>query len=77
MPRPTAPPAYTRRIQRLLALINEIKTNPRQEPRLLCRALGVSRAMLYKDRLELIHGVGITRQEGTVLQCLPGGSPLA
>ena len=59
MPRPTPPPAYTRRIQRLLALINEIKTNPHQEPRLLCRALGVSRAMLYKDR-QVLAQVGFT-----------------
>lgn len=59
MPRPTPPPAYTRRIQRLLALINEIKTNPRQEPPLLCRALGVSRAMLYKDR-QVLAQVGFT-----------------
>jgi predicted DNA-binding transcriptional regulator YafY len=56
MPRLILPPAYTRRIQRLLALINEIKTNPRQEPRLLCKALGVSWAMLYKDRQVLTQG---------------------
>lgn len=59
MARSTLPPAYTRRIQRLLALINEIKTNPRQEPRRLCRALGVSRAMLYKDR-QVLAQVGFT-----------------
>src|SRR5215472_3199096 len=59
VPRPTLPPAYTRRIQRLLALVNEIKTNPRQEPRLLCRVLGVSRAMLYKDR-QVLAQVGFT-----------------
>jgi predicted DNA-binding transcriptional regulator YafY len=40
-------------------LINEIKTNPRQEPRRLCRALGISPAMLYKDRQVLAH-VGFT-----------------
>src|SRR5262245_660803 len=59
MPRPTPPSMYTRRIQRLLALVNEIKTNPRQEPRLLCQALGVSRAMLYKDR-QVLAQVGFT-----------------
>lgn len=59
MSRSTLPPAYTRRIQRLLALINEIKTNPRQEPRRLCSALGVSRAMFYKDR-QVLAQVGFT-----------------
>src|SRR5574341_232505 len=34
-------------------------------------------ATLTEKVLELIHGVGITRQEVTVLQCLHGGSPLA
>jgi predicted DNA-binding transcriptional regulator YafY len=46
-------PQYTRRIQRLLTLIQEIKTNPRQPPEVLYAALGVSRAMFYKDRQEL------------------------
>jgi predicted DNA-binding transcriptional regulator YafY len=40
---------YARRVQRLLALINEIKTNPRQTPEALYTALGISRAMFYKD----------------------------
>jgi predicted DNA-binding transcriptional regulator YafY len=40
---------YARRVQRLLALINEIKTNPRQTPEALYAALGISRAMFYKD----------------------------
>jgi predicted DNA-binding transcriptional regulator YafY len=40
---------YTKRVQRLLALINEIKTNPRQTPAALYAALGISRAMFYKD----------------------------
>jgi predicted DNA-binding transcriptional regulator YafY len=40
---------YTQRVQRLLALINEIKTNPRQTPAALYAALGISRAMFYKD----------------------------
>src|SRR5262252_4097056 len=42
--------AQSRRIQRLLALVNEIKTNPRQEPRLLCRALGWSQSSIYPER---------------------------
>ena len=41
---------YTRRLQRLLTLVNEIKTNPRQSPEALYTALGVSSAMFYKDR---------------------------
>ncbi|GIX49161.1 MAG: hypothetical protein KatS3mg131_3372 [Candidatus Tectimicrobiota bacterium] len=45
--------AYARRIQRLLVLINEIKTNPHQRPEALYRSLGISRAMLYKDRQAL------------------------
>jgi predicted DNA-binding transcriptional regulator YafY len=40
---------YARRVQRLLVLINEIKTNPRQTPAALYAALGISRAMFYKD----------------------------
>lgn len=50
MQRPAPPPPYAGRLQRLLTLVNEIKTNPRQTPTTLYTALGVSRAMLYKDR---------------------------
>ena len=32
---------------------------------------------LTQQVMQLIHGVGSTGQEGTVLQCLHGGSPLA
>jgi hypothetical protein len=34
-------------------------------------------ATLTQKILELIHRAGLTGQEGTVLQCLHGGSPLA
>jgi hypothetical protein len=34
-------------------------------------------ATLPQKVLELVHGVGITGQQVTVLQCLHGGSPLA
>jgi len=34
-------------------------------------------ATLTQKGMELIHGVGVTGQEVTVLQCLHGGSPLA
>ena len=34
-------------------------------------------ATLTQKVMELIHGVGVTGQEVTVLQCLHGGSPLA
>lgn len=40
---------YSKRVQRLLALINAIKTNAKQTPATLSAALGVSRAMFYKD----------------------------
>jgi predicted DNA-binding transcriptional regulator YafY len=46
-------PQYTRRIQRLLVLVNEVKTNPRQQPEALSAALGISRSMFYKDRQDL------------------------
>jgi predicted DNA-binding transcriptional regulator YafY len=52
---------YTRRLQRLLVLVNEIKTNPRQKPESLFTALGVSRAQFYKDRQELA-GLGFRFQ---------------
>ena len=66
---PTPPPAYTRRIQRLLALINEIKTHPHQEPRLLCMALGVSRAMLYNMPMRSTH-----QADGRILMGRVSGS---
>jgi predicted DNA-binding transcriptional regulator YafY len=50
---------YARRVQRLLTLINEIKTNPRQQPEALYATLGVSRAMFYKD-CKLLATLGFT-----------------
>ena len=74
MSRPTPPPAYTRRIQRLLTLINEIKTNPRQEPRLLCRALGVSRAMRFVRYLQ--HWLSGTGPRLPVIDFVPVMHPI-
>jgi len=54
-----------------------------KEPmQLLCKSVeilhGLVRvATLPQKILELIHGVGISGQEVTVLQCLHGDSPLA
>jgi predicted DNA-binding transcriptional regulator YafY len=48
---------YPRRLQRLLALINEIKTNPYQAPGALYTSLGVSRPMFYKDR-QVLQALG-------------------
>jgi predicted DNA-binding transcriptional regulator YafY len=49
MPRSTALHPYARRLQRLLTIINEIKTTPHQTPKALYASLGISRAMFYKD----------------------------
>jgi len=49
MPQSVLPHPYTRRLQRLLAIINEIKTNPHQAPEALYTSLSISRAMFYKD----------------------------
>ena len=48
---------YTGRLQRLLALVSEIKTNPRQQPRALYQALGISSSMFGKDR-QVLAGLG-------------------
>jgi hypothetical protein len=56
---PVPPHQYTGRVQRLLALINEIKTNPYQTPEALYATLGISRAMFYKDRA-VLTGLGFT-----------------
>jgi len=49
---------------------------------LLCHSLQILDGLVRgstrpQNVLELVHGVGITGQEVTVLQGLPGGSPLA
>jgi hypothetical protein len=49
MPPSILPHPYTRRLQRLLTIINEIKTNPHQTPETLYTSLGISSAMFYKD----------------------------
>jgi hypothetical protein len=50
MPQSIALHHYARRVQRLLMIINEIKTTPHQTPEVLYTSLGMSRAMFYKDR---------------------------
>ena len=59
MPRSALPQQYSRRLQRLLSLVNEIKTNPCQAPDALWASLGVSRAMFYKDR-QALAALGFT-----------------
>jgi predicted DNA-binding transcriptional regulator YafY len=49
MPQSILSHPYTRRLQRLLAIINEIKTNPHQAPEALYASLSILRAMFYKD----------------------------
>lgn len=71
MPHSALSPQYSKRLQRLLLLVNEIKTNPRQTPEALWASLGVSRAMLYKDR-QALAALGFTfhydrRQRGHVI----------
>jgi predicted DNA-binding transcriptional regulator YafY len=53
----TQPHPYAGRLQRLLAIISEIKNNPRQEPQALYHALGISSSMFSKDR-QLLAGLG-------------------
>lgn len=59
MPRSALSHQYSKRLQRLLVLVNEIKTNPYQAPEALWASLGVSRAMLYKDR-QALAAMGFT-----------------
>ena len=71
MPRSALSHQYSKRLQRLLLLVNEIKTNPRQTPEALWASLGVSRAMHYKDR-QALTALGFTfhydrRQRGHVI----------
>ena len=58
MPQSIALHHYARRLQRLLALINEIKTTPHQAPDALYTSLGISRAMFYKDR-QVLKALGL------------------
>jgi predicted DNA-binding transcriptional regulator YafY len=50
-------PPYAKRLQRLLLLVNEIKTNPGQLPNALYASLSVSRSMFYKD-CQVLAGLG-------------------
>jgi biotin operon repressor len=59
MPPSALSPQYSKRLQRLLLLVNEIKTNLCQAPEALWASLGVSRAMLYKDR-QALAAIGFT-----------------
>jgi predicted DNA-binding transcriptional regulator YafY len=59
MPQSVSSHHYARRLQRLLALIHEIKTTPHQTPEALYTSLGISRAMFYKDCQEL-QALGLT-----------------
>src|SRR5262245_35759338 len=58
MPPSVAPQQYARRLQRLLTIINEIKTSPHQAPEALYTNLGISRAMLYKD-CQVLKALGL------------------
>ena len=49
---------YAGRLQRLLALINEIKTTSHQAPEALYISLGISRPMFYKDR-QVLKALGL------------------
>jgi len=59
MPRSALSQQYSRRLQRLLLLVNDMKTNPCQTPDTLWVSLGVSRAMFYEDR-QTLAGLGFT-----------------
>ena len=58
MPQSIALHHYAGRLQRLLGLVNEIKTTPHQAPEALYTSLGISRAMFYKDR-QVLKALGL------------------
>src|SRR5262245_138578 len=58
MPRSIALHRYARRLQRLLMIINEIKTTPHQVPEALYASLGISRSMFYKD-CQVLKALGL------------------
>ena len=58
MPQSIALHHYAGRLQRLLALINEIKTTSHQAPEALYISLGISRPMFYKDR-QVLKALGL------------------
>src|SRR4029450_6006011 len=58
MPQSVALRHYARRLQRLLTIINEIKTTPHQTPEALYISLGISSGMFYKDR-QVLKDLGL------------------
>src|SRR5215510_15933706 len=58
MPQSVSAHQYARRLQRLLMIINEIKTTPHQAPETLYTSLGISRAMFYKD-CQVLKALGL------------------
>lgn len=46
------------RVPRLIRLVTEVKTNPRQTPGQLCQTLGVSRARYFQDKALLEKDLG-------------------
>jgi predicted DNA-binding transcriptional regulator YafY len=54
--------AQLARVQRLIRLITEIKTNPRQTPEDLSRTLGISRSQYFQDKMLLEKGLGFRAQ---------------
>ena len=58
MPQSVTAQQYARRLQRLLMIINEIKTTPHQVPEALYTSLGISSAMFYKDR-QMLKALGL------------------
>jgi predicted DNA-binding transcriptional regulator YafY len=48
------------RVPRLIRLISEIKSNPRQTPEQLCQTLGISRAQFFEDKKLLAEALGFT-----------------
>jgi predicted DNA-binding transcriptional regulator YafY len=58
MPQSIALHHYARRLQRLLTIINEIKTAPHQAPEALYTSLGISSGMFYKDR-QVLKDLGL------------------
>jgi predicted DNA-binding transcriptional regulator YafY len=54
--------AQLARVTRLIRLITEMKTNPRQTPEDLSRALGISRSQYFQDKTLLEEAFGFKVQ---------------
>jgi predicted DNA-binding transcriptional regulator YafY len=54
--------AQLARVTRLIRLITELKTNPRQTPEALSRALGISRSQYFQDKILLEKALGFKVQ---------------